>query len=576
MKYLRDAQYYEDLYDLITIRRCLDQVEMYREVYAKMDKEPKAKEFTEKDKVKTFNYMLGMTLLSAKAERYRNRQASIEEWFERDRAKQDRYDNTPEPSGVRCLECDGAMKSTMKHLEDYTDQPLRLLFFFECAKCKKRRGIYENGEEKASKPDLCAKCGGTLNRKSEDKDDVLTITTTCSNCSFTETDVDDFKAWRKEREQREREDKDLLEKYRGEYCFSEKEGKEHVELVDAMKFASEVYKHELQKYDDTARDVAAELKKLDISELEALLAKPLEDARYTKLDLEKPEIAQHVTVPFTVQDADSSRKGDRSTRPLEELLKPLLESTNWRLMDGLAYRLGYVSGRLRGYEQEEDLIRISRKVKGAAPPKLTPLDREKLRKFGYHNMVQMARLNAEFEGKNQQRLRRLKKEPEGFWLEAGNSPYSCQICGQSKYGSEMWWDEHGQRCDDCRRNMLEGVIPKDLPTKHGQTVWFSNHDAEYYHGVRTPTRKKLVREGLLHGRDLRKEDGNAYATIYFYTENKGFLEEHPRKESTVIVTTTEDGKTSMSVSPPDWGGGKKRGGSAPKKVFNEKGDEIIL
>jgi len=36
-----------------------------------------------------------------------------------------------------------------------------------------------------------------------------------------------------------------------------------------------------------------------------------------------------------------------------------LEETNWRLMgDGVCYRAGYLSGKLKCYEKEEDLLDI--------------------------------------------------------------------------------------------------------------------------------------------------------------------------------------------------------------------------
>ncbi|CAN5128890.1 hypothetical protein BH11PAT4_BH11PAT4_1100 [soil metagenome] len=470
--------------------------------------------------------MLGMTLLGTKAERYRNRKDTIEEWFERDRAKQDRYDNTPEPAGVRCLECDGNMKSTMKHLEDYTNQPLRLLFFFECAKCKKRRGIYENGEEKASKPDPCAKCGGTLNRKSEDKDDVLTITTTCSNCDFTETDVDDFKAWRKEREQREREDEELLEKYRGEYCFSEKEGKEHVELVEAMKFGNEVFEYEKRLYDDPDREAVSQIRRLTAAELEKTLIKPLEDARFEKLMLDRPEITQHVIIPFTVQDADPSRKSDESTRALQSVIKKLLDDTNWRLMDHPSYKMGYVWGRLKGYDQEEDLLKLTRKND---PPKPKELDPEKLGRLGHHNVVQLAKLFGQMEGVENRRKKRLEKEPKGFFLEDGTGGnYTCSICGRSTPGSRMWWNGDGQRCADCWSNIKEGVIPSDLSHKNDKT-WFQDSSISWTFDIHSATARKLQRQGILLGRELKLPEEKVYATIFLDKENLEFLENHPKR-----------------------------------------------
>ena len=72
------------------------------------------------------------------------------------------------------------------------DKPLRVLFFFECPSCKKRKGIYENGEEHISKPDLCPKCSKEIKITHSKKGEVITWITICSSCGFSETKVDDF------------------------------------------------------------------------------------------------------------------------------------------------------------------------------------------------------------------------------------------------------------------------------------------------------------------------------------------------------------------------------------------------
>ena len=60
-----------------------------------------------------------------------------------------------------------------------------------------------------------------------------------------------------------------------------------------------------------------------------------------------------------MQDADSSRVETDSVRRFQRIVKKTLEETNWRLMsEGVHYRLGYLSGRLKGYEQEEDLLQL--------------------------------------------------------------------------------------------------------------------------------------------------------------------------------------------------------------------------
>lgn len=67
-------------------------------------------------------------------------------------------------------------------------------------------------------------------------------------------------------------------------------------------------------------------------------------------------------MPFTAQDADSSRKENDSVHKLQRIIKRTLEGTNWRLMsEGAHYRLGYLSGKLKGYEHEEDLLQLVKK-----------------------------------------------------------------------------------------------------------------------------------------------------------------------------------------------------------------------
>ncbi len=44
---------------------------------------------------------------------------------------------------------------------------------------------------------------------------------------------------------------------------------------------------------------------------------------------------------------------------LQRIIKKNLQKTNWRLMsEGINYRLGILFGRLRGYDNEEDLLKL--------------------------------------------------------------------------------------------------------------------------------------------------------------------------------------------------------------------------
>ncbi len=56
-------------------------------------------------------------------------------------------------------------------------------------------------------------------------------------------------------------------------------------------------------------------------------------------------------------------KGDReeydSKKALKKLIEGILADTTWRLMsDGISYRLGILTGRLKAHEREEDLMKL--------------------------------------------------------------------------------------------------------------------------------------------------------------------------------------------------------------------------
>ena len=107
---------------------------------------------------------------------------------------------------------------------------------------------------------------------------------------------------------------------------------------------------------------AAKIKKLTVAELQKLLAAALKKEEYINLELSKPEIKKDVIIEFTVQDNKTDRGEYDSKHQLQKLFKSTPEKTNWRIMsEGMNYRLGILSGRLRGYESEEDLLELIKK-----------------------------------------------------------------------------------------------------------------------------------------------------------------------------------------------------------------------
>lgn len=113
------------------------------------------------------------------------------------------------------------------------------------------------------------------------------------------------------------------------------------------------------------------LKKLKITELSASLASALEKNGYVEFSLDKPEMNKDVFIGFNCLDSKSDRSDYDSEKTLKKTIEKTLADTNWRLMsDGIHYRLGYLSGRLRAYEREEDLKTLvikSQKLKKKRP-----------------------------------------------------------------------------------------------------------------------------------------------------------------------------------------------------------------
>jgi hypothetical protein len=82
-----------------------------------------------------------------------------------------------------------------------------------------------------------------------------------------------------------------------------------------------------------------------------------------------------MAIPFSCLD-DRPERGDYDSRTiLKKLITTALADTNRQLMSqGVSHRLGYLSGRLRAYESDDDLRKLVEKQLSAGTRK-TPLAR---------------------------------------------------------------------------------------------------------------------------------------------------------------------------------------------------------
>lgn len=364
MEYLKQEQVYVDRYDLGTIKSCLKYYQaLHKELPKVLENSKKDKELTEEKAKTDWLRMMNIVVYTIKTERFKTKKETINDWMNSDREKQEKLDNA-EPGEFYCKDCGILLENTFKELYDRNEQDLKVLFMYDCPKCKKREAYFDDGTEYESKPTLCDKCGSEIiiDLNIDDKKDVTTWTYNCTGCDYKETKVDDHKKWKKEREAEETKNKELLEKFRNDFCFTEEEGNRAVSWFEGVKNLVDDMREREKKEKDPVFQKAKSLNKLKVVEVRKLLKEHLEKAGYIDLQFEKPEMGRIVAVPFIVQDEKADREKYDSEKQLKKLINNALEETNWRLMsDGVHYRVGYLSGRLRCYESDEEMTDFLKK-----------------------------------------------------------------------------------------------------------------------------------------------------------------------------------------------------------------------
>lgn len=352
-KYLKDESYYNDLYDHFTVEKCRwwEKRGASKDWASIKNKKSKKNRIKEKFKVEV---VLPTALYFIKGERYAQKSETTREWMDRDRAQDEKLENAVPPRDISCLSCGSEMITTIKnlHTDLLNNKENKVLFFFECPKCKKRRGVWEDGKEWKLKI-TCSKCKSEAVKESNKrKGNIITTIYACPSCGHKEKDTWDLD----EKPKPEKIDPNF-EKDRERFCLSPEEGSKYIESKARLENFSKFLKETEGK--EEIRKKIAHIKKLNIAELKKLLAEPFKKEEYINLDFSKPEIGRDIIISFTVQDNKTDRGEYDSRIQLQRIIKKTLEKTNWRLMnEGTMYRLGILTGRLKGYENEEDLMKL--------------------------------------------------------------------------------------------------------------------------------------------------------------------------------------------------------------------------
>jgi transcription elongation factor Elf1 len=347
-KYLKPYQHYADLYDRFTVDQCR-RIEKSTEHYKNL----KLKKGVEKITRSLAVAVDEIHLYIIRGERYLEKRQTIEKWMESDKRRDELFESAKGPASVTCLTCGRLMYEVSKDLWTNIDKPDRVLFMYECPlKHIPLRAFYDNGEERRITPDLCSKCGAEMVSSAEKKKNKLVLVNTCKKCGNEErSEIDTTK-------KEEKVDENFI-KDRERFCMTQEEGDKYMDAKYRLKGVSEMFAElELKEKNKAQYEKVAKIKKLKIVEVEELLSPVLEAQKFIRLKLDTPTINKDIIVGFSVHDA-KDRSGPMSEGELKKILRKTLEGTNWRLMsDGVDYRLGMLTGRLRGYERDDDMLEL--------------------------------------------------------------------------------------------------------------------------------------------------------------------------------------------------------------------------
>lgn len=355
--YLKSRDYYEELYDHTTVWSARRDWALFKKLYDKWF------EIMPDEKPNSFRsafhlnglYMqiVGNHLL----ERYDNRNQQVEVMMSRDEAKDIKIADARlirEPICIHCKKTGLRIKDKELYTRRDSSSDEQVLFTLECNSCQKFSLYWEDGGVWSLPPTLCPKCHAVMDKSDSRKGMVITTLYKCPDCSHSFKDHLDLGVKKEDPDPEFESDK---------YAFCLHDPKSLEEHRDAkrrydglIEMAKEFKQREENK---EIYDAVTKLKKLKIAELSTLLSPVIGKEEYSEFRLDKPEMGRTVIIPFSCLDNKPNRKDYESRSTLKKTITKILGDTNWRLMsDGISYRLGYLTGRLKAYETEEDMLKI--------------------------------------------------------------------------------------------------------------------------------------------------------------------------------------------------------------------------
>lgn len=356
--HLKDRTHYEDLYDKITVdigRREAGSLLRAREEFL-----DKAK-ITDQDELSKMDFWWErlywwLVELPYLLPRWEEKDATIRSWMSRDRALDERLASARPRTEPTCSSCgkQGLRLVTKDLLHKESESEQSVLFMLDCIACKKRSAYWEDGAEWISPTTPCPKCTEPLSMKVKMRGRIMTTIYTCDQCGHKEVE-------KTELGKEDPPDPDF-ERHKEVFCLSE-------ERAMTMQAYRPKWEEAMRMMDDDMKrivnkelyEAASKIERLKIPQLIERLRPAIEAAGYIEVAFDKPELGGYVTISFSCMDSHSGREDAKSRKELKKAINQALAKANWRLMsEGISYRLGYLTGKLRVYEDEEDLVKLAK------------------------------------------------------------------------------------------------------------------------------------------------------------------------------------------------------------------------
>jgi len=347
-KHLEERFAYEERYDRHTVEECRRIEDLF------LSSEIQGKRFSDGSGFP--DRIIPLQLFSLTSDRYLQREKAINERIERDRQRDAMVEQTRPPL-IRCPSCQQVMECihASLHFGFADNEPDKMEFFLACKPCQQSRHVYENGREVIREPILCEKCNREVESSREERDGKRYYIRTCKHCGHVEETLSVLDEEEKEPTQKEIE---RFNRDKQRFCISDEQGKRYVEWTKRMKELEKQKEEHLLNMD--LYDKLKEIKKFTIAGLEERLKAAIKKAGYDDLHISMPASEREIMLHFSVRDLRVDREEFESRKALEKLIEGVVDETNWALSDGVSYRLGLLSGRIRGYESQEDLQTLTR------------------------------------------------------------------------------------------------------------------------------------------------------------------------------------------------------------------------